>query len=63
MHNDCVKSPLKTGKCTKKSDYCAKLRPIFDRFFFCGKNYQVKCMRKYGIYNIEVVKQYDYSSS
>lgn len=28
MHNDCAKSPLKTGKCTKKSDYCAKLRPI-----------------------------------
>ena len=63
MHNDWAKSPLKTGKCTKKSDYCAKLRPIERQALFFGKNYQVKCMEKYGIYNIEVVKQYDYSSS
>ena len=28
MHNDCAKSPLKTEKYTKKSDYCAKLKPI-----------------------------------
>nr|DAP38774.1 MAG TPA: hypothetical protein [Caudoviricetes sp.] len=29
MHNHCAKSPFKKKKCTKKSDYCAKLRPIF----------------------------------
>ena len=46
MHNHCAKSPLKTGKCTKKSDYCAKLRPIERQVLFLWKKLPSKMYGK-----------------